>query len=238
MKNMFSADLFKLAYFIKAILLLTFIIIVFNACKKDLLKGEKETLTIAQNGGVKIANINYNDFLKKVNLNNLGTLKSSFQSKQTNGKLMSLGGVDMTGGLGFLTDSIKQITTSKGNSFVFRMPQTSEGSRIFQNLTISLHKDTAIVFITTYKPSNEWIINRKNNIHKAYNGEISYTPISLSTSLSLQFPILNNSLGHGNGKVMTSVPNNVMQSVTVCNTFTMFTELPTAVLREITCQMI
>ena len=209
----------------KSLFLFILSILIFSSCKKELLTGEKETLAVAQGGAVKVTKIGYSGFLEKVNLNSLGTLKTTFQSKPAGRKLVSLGGTSALGSLGFLTDSIKQITTARGNSFVFRMPQASANSRVFQNLTISVLKDTTIAFITTYTPNNEWIINRKNKIHKPYKGEVVYTPISLSTALSQQLPLLNNSVILGNGKVMSAAPNKTMESVTVCNTFVMYTEV-------------
>lgn len=208
----------------KTLILFSLLIAVSSSCRKELFVGQKEDLPTAQTGAVKVANISYSNFLQKVNLNSLGTLRTTFQQHQTGDKLMSLGAGGPSGGLLFLTDSIKQVTTAKGNSYVFRMPLATANTRIFQNLTISMLKDTTIAFITTYTPDNEWITNRRNNIHIAYRGEISYTPISLSATLGQQLPLLRSSLPLGNGKAM-SAPNKTMESVTVCSTFIMYTAI-------------
>lgn len=149
-----------------------------GACKKELLtSGEKiDPAQLKINQGYvqnqKIKTINLNGFREKVNMNALGTLKSSFTNTKTNNnRTISVSTDETYLGFALHTDSIKVITDNGHVRYVFAVKSPSPRAVTFQNLTIDESAAGTIAFVVTYTPSRKWINDHKKGLLGKFDGE-------------------------------------------------------------------
>ncbi len=176
-------------------ILLTFVVIIFNSCKKDVNTIEKiNPLLSARNieygKTPRITTINLQQFKAKVKPDLLGSLKSAFTTQESNQRLMSINIPETYAGFSLYTDSIKVINGSEFTSYIFAVKPLYKRSVTFQNLTIYQNNNSISAFITTYTPSKKWIRDWKTGKAGKFEGEISITPLNIDGSQPLTF--LNN----------------------------------------------
>lgn len=160
------------------LLLLAFTLLVFilNSCKKDIYS---PAITETSGGKNPIKTISYSDFLQKVNLNQIGVLKTSFINAQSksSGKLMSansgISGFDID------TDSVKKLTLGDTVSYVISLKPETRHAIQFRNITIQTVNGQTIAFLTTYLPTQEFVKAWKTNKKTPFKGEILLTEFLL-----------------------------------------------------------
>jgi hypothetical protein len=101
------------------------ILVLVNSCKKDLYQLPIQEYKLEKSdkitsNGVTLETINYKDFKKEVNVNNLGKLKQTFEAQQGNTTQIKLEGSTDDEFI-ILLDSVKKITASGKTSFVFQI---------------------------------------------------------------------------------------------------------------------
>ncbi len=197
----------------RKILIYWFILFLFG-CAKDAPVIEEES-----GGATTIKTLSYSDFVKKTDLNRMGSLKTMFVSPKSRGKLMG-SDLDQIFAESFRInkDSVLQLVTERGTSYVFNMALGTAHARSFQNLTINFYGDKIFAFITTYYPSDAWLLARKTNTHIPFEGSVTYTRLDSEIELSKQGPPSINKLGAINTK-NSAVRNKTASAQTVCNYF-------------------
>lgn len=150
-----------------------------------------------------IKKITYNEFLRSVDLNQLGILKEKFKSDgQSPGRIMSIGDQNFLSNLKVYTDSIQKLETETGTSYIFSMPVETPRSVSFRNLTIHVGKNKKTnAFITTYTPSRKWINEWKKKNFIKYEGDVSFAPLRMNAFTIKE--ALNSDKG-GVGKLMSA----------------------------------
>ena len=165
----------------KSLFLFILSILVFNSCKKELLTDEKENLVLAQNGVASIKTIDYNDFLKKVNLNKIGKVGEMFRENPS-GASVRVENSNTTGlALEIETNNIKELRVKGHVSYVFPIKLPSKYAQTFSNLTVDIKGDTVITFVTTYKPTLEWIKDWHLKKASVFTGEVDYALVGVNS---------------------------------------------------------
>ncbi|NII83865.1 MULTISPECIES: hypothetical protein [unclassified Pedobacter] len=185
-----------------------------QSCKKDLLLQKEPPKSDAE-----IQKISFVDFKRSVNLDKLGFLKQRFASGS--GKIMSISdGVGF--GLSVNTDVIQKLITEDAVSYIFAMPLISPRAVEFSNLTIEVKGDKTIAFITTFTPTKAWNEAYKKKHTIAFEGDITFIPISLET-LNLTEAL--SSFKASPGEKIMSAPNKVMNT-RACTTYYLYDYVP------------
>lgn len=174
---------------LKRVLILLLLATVAYSCKKEILTSKE--IAIHPNIEVNSKMLSYTTFLKNIDINKLGTLKSKLTANPNN-KLLSIENSSTSQSI--YTDSVQRFITADGTSYVFKMSLTSPRAISFQNLTIFVNKQgTTSAFITTYTPMQEWITARKQNQRTPFKGDISFQQISLTGEISSSLPTASSS---------------------------------------------
>ncbi|WAC39034.1 hypothetical protein [Pedobacter sp. SL55] len=122
--------------------------------------------------------ISYEDFLNKVDLNQIGDISKIFQ-KSPKGSLVSteaLGEPDYLFELE--TSKLMEVKLNGHVSYVFPIKSSSKYARDFSNLTIDIKGGEVKTFINTYTPTSQWINNWKDKkLTGPFDGVVSYQEI-------------------------------------------------------------
>ncbi|MFD0940398.1 hypothetical protein [Pedobacter boryungensis] len=213
-----------------ALILFIFIALCTNSCKKEIYDVEKldparKKEMLAHMNGPKVETINFAQFKSKVNINALGTLKSSFiTGPSSKSKLMAVNTEETYNGFAITTDSIKVIKANGHTSYVFPVKLSSKRAVSFQNLTIEESPTGTIAFVNTYTPSKKWIADWKAGHAGKFDGDIGVTYLNLNTG---NLPsTLSNSKTNTQGKISSTKDHNAISLAQVCNTTTYYYAIP------------
>lgn len=178
---------------LKRVLILLLLASVVNSCKKEVLTSKE--IAIHPNIEVNSKMLSYSTFLKNIDIDELGTLRSKFTTSPNN-KLLSI--ENNSPNTAIYTDSVQRFISDKGTSYVFKMSLSSPRAVSFQNLTIFVNKEgKTSAFIATYTPTQEWIAARKQNQRIPFKGDISFRQISLTGEIH---PSLTTAASSSSGK--------------------------------------
>ena len=211
MKKIFTPPLKK---FKSSLILACTLLLLLQSCKKELLisSGEKIDPTLAKqnqayHNNKKIKTINFNSFKDKVNLNALGTLKSSFiNPKGINNKSISISTEETYLGFALHTDSIKVISDNGHVRYVFAVKSPYPRAVTFQNLTIDESETGTIAFVTTYTPTRKWINDQKKGLLGKFDGEVTVDFLNLTNANPLPTPAKTITSGKTNSSVTQGPP--------------------------------
>ena len=145
-------------------------------CKKDSSQPQPE-ISITKN--FKIEKIGYDDFKKNVSPKTLGKLNYLFEGSD---KLSSINIKDDSGIAPLIIniDSAKRITTNGHTSYIFSIKPTTPRAIAFKNLTIDESAEGTLAYITTYKPTREWIDAWRLGRYIEFKGDIKFELLNLN----------------------------------------------------------
>lgn len=187
-----------------------------SSCKKELNQIEDK-----EKSEYSAKKINFAEFLSSTKNADLGFLKSKLNRGIPGQKLMSIGEVSSISSIDVYTDTITTIKSNKGTSYVFKMPLTSPHSTSFRNLTIEVQGGITTAFIATYFPNQKWINAYKAKKNIPFEGDISFSPISLE-ALNIQESLAAYK-GQPGEKIMS---NNKTSNIVLCTDYTVYTLVP------------
>ena len=205
----------KLPHLVNLLLLLV-LLISFNSCKKDIIPQPlNENLSILKRNEI-IKSISFSEFKKKVDINRLGNLRSTFSQEVNQQQQIKLQSSNINQFI-LNADSVKLVSKGDTSSYVFSIKPNSPRAVYFQNLTVQVVKDSIKAFLTTYIPSKDWIIKWRQNPHLKWEGTTKFERVDLNK---------NDLSNIKSSDIKISSQNIKVNDVTVCHSYIITYEYP------------
>ncbi|MDQ8003305.1 MAG: hypothetical protein REI64_00820 [Pedobacter sp.] len=204
MKTTFSVNATKLLVGLTKFTFLIFIVFLFNSCKKELLQDSGGAEIRAASGKVSLKKMSYQSFLSKVDVASTGTLGQLLTKAPDGNRQINSTSFGILSGFSISADSVDVLKVGDTLSYVLSIKHGAERSATFYNLTIAQHGENVQAFVTTYKPSKNWIDQKRKGMFVPFTGKIGFSRVSFE--------------GNGSG----TVGNRAIQTGWECETYTVY----------------